>query len=450
MVTLKRNTSSVYTTEAKQIGSLYHVTTLEGVSNYIAPTDTLSGSGKYRNYLLGGETNVVSFTRDKSFVVSTRVTRIANLLFDFEVDGDRLSEKYKITPYNDFAYDVFSGKVKKDAIDPKHLEHEEVVVGKIHPFSKYVKSVRFCFAIESIDDVIEVNDELKKCKEYLAQFNIKSDIKLRNKLISELKPVSFPSFDVFVEKMGLITKILENRDTDERVIDDAFKEFPLYVLDDLSQVELKSSDPDSSILHILDIAIKKKGGKGIYSSISELTFSKLEDAIGKKKLKDKFEDVFINSRLESFGKDSYSSLSTKGKLDLIWKYSNFNKDQIFKIYDIAKKWYKEHPKDVDCGPYGMLEEKDFSDTLNIYKVLNYLYINYDKSKIDTLLFDLISMDGKDIALSEFLRMNNPDIYTLGVSKLSGDDLFEYLTTWTDIFSEKRTFKHNRKGCIGYG
>ena len=137
MVVLRKVENKSYKTEAKQVGSLYHVTTLDGVANYIAPTDTLSGSGRYKNYLLGGNTNVVSFTRDKSFVVSTHTTRQSNVLLDFEVDGDKLSENHKIIPYNDLAFNSFTGKVDDFPTKPKNLEHEEVVVGKIHPFSKY-------------------------------------------------------------------------------------------------------------------------------------------------------------------------------------------------------------------------------------------------------------------------------------------------------------------------
>ena len=49
MVVLRKS-NKCYTKESKQVGNLYHVTTLEGVANYIAPNDTLSGSGKYMNY----------------------------------------------------------------------------------------------------------------------------------------------------------------------------------------------------------------------------------------------------------------------------------------------------------------------------------------------------------------------------------------------------------------
>ena len=90
--------------EAKQVGKLYHVTTLDSLMQYIIPTDTLSSSGKYKNWILGGRTDVVSFTRDKRFVVKTNTNVMARVIYSFEVDGDKLSEKYRILPYNDFAF----------------------------------------------------------------------------------------------------------------------------------------------------------------------------------------------------------------------------------------------------------------------------------------------------------------------------------------------------------
>ena len=54
--------------ESKQVGYLYHVCSLEAYLNYIVPTNTLSASGKYTNWLYG-RTDYVSFTRDKRFIV---------------------------------------------------------------------------------------------------------------------------------------------------------------------------------------------------------------------------------------------------------------------------------------------------------------------------------------------------------------------------------------------
>ena len=100
--------------EAKQVGKLYHVTTLDSLMQYIIPTDTLSSSGKYKNWMLGGRTDVVSFTRDKRFVVKTNTNEMARVIYSFEVDGDKLSEKYRVLPYNDFAFNSDSGTLDLD------------------------------------------------------------------------------------------------------------------------------------------------------------------------------------------------------------------------------------------------------------------------------------------------------------------------------------------------
>lgn len=140
-----------YVNEAKQVGNLYHVCNLESVAKYIAPTDTLSSSGNYKNWMLGGRTDIVSFTRDKNFVVKTSNIQKSLVLFNFKCNGDKLSERYRILPYNDFAYDEETGKKDLDfaLYDPKNLEKESVLIGFIKNFSSYVDSVRFCALIRN-------------------------------------------------------------------------------------------------------------------------------------------------------------------------------------------------------------------------------------------------------------------------------------------------------------
>ena len=95
--------------EAKQVGDLYHVCSLKSLSKFIAPTDTLQGCGKYNNWLLGGDTDIVSFTRDSRFILHTWRDDEYPVVFQFKVDGNKLSENYKVFPYNDFHYDVANG-----------------------------------------------------------------------------------------------------------------------------------------------------------------------------------------------------------------------------------------------------------------------------------------------------------------------------------------------------
>lgn len=113
--------------EAKQVGDIYHFCTLQVAVKYIIPNDTLSPSGKWTNSLIGSS-NVLSFTRDKRFIVD--LLSYEKILVRFEVDGNKLSENHKIFPYNDIGTEYGD-----------ELEKEEVVVGKITNFSKYIKSI---------------------------------------------------------------------------------------------------------------------------------------------------------------------------------------------------------------------------------------------------------------------------------------------------------------------
>ena len=79
--------------EAKQVGDIYHFCTLQVAVNYIIPNDTLSPSGKWTNSLIGSS-DVLSFTRDKRFIVD--LLSYEKILVRFDVDGNKLSENHKI------------------------------------------------------------------------------------------------------------------------------------------------------------------------------------------------------------------------------------------------------------------------------------------------------------------------------------------------------------------
>ena len=147
--------------EAKQVGTLYHVCSLKDYLKYILPNDTLQASGMYYNFAYGGD-YYVSFTRDKSFVVESRDDE--TILIQLVVDGDKLSENYKVRPYNDFAFGE-DGERKHD--DFRKREMEECVKGPIKNISKYIKEVRFDIA--SMHDLTqELNlNTLKRKKKLL-------------------------------------------------------------------------------------------------------------------------------------------------------------------------------------------------------------------------------------------------------------------------------------------
>ena len=126
--------------EGKQVGTLYHVCTLKAYTDWIAPTDTLQASGKYYNWVYGGN-DYVSFTRDKYFVVGTKSVQASKVLIQLVVDGDKLSENYKVGPYNDFAFGP-NGEHVDDGNASKYREKEEAVKGPIKNLSKYTKETR--------------------------------------------------------------------------------------------------------------------------------------------------------------------------------------------------------------------------------------------------------------------------------------------------------------------
>jgi ankyrin repeat protein len=127
--------------EAKQVGTLYHVCTLDSYLKYILPHDQLAASGKYQNWIHNSD-KYVSFTRSGTFVLDSRDDD--TVLVQLVVDGDKLSENYKIGPYNDFGFDE-DGNLK-DYDDPKRREMEEAVKGPIKNISKYIKEIRFDIA----------------------------------------------------------------------------------------------------------------------------------------------------------------------------------------------------------------------------------------------------------------------------------------------------------------
>ena len=145
-----KSESKYYIKEGKQVGSLYHVCTLDAFSLKIIPKDRLEASGDFTNDLLNTN-QAISFTRDSSFVVSTPRVLNADILFQIVVDGDKLSDRYKITPYQD---------VKFTFNDSRRREREEVVIGPIKNFKSYIREVHF-----DIKDLELLTD--KTVKQYL-------------------------------------------------------------------------------------------------------------------------------------------------------------------------------------------------------------------------------------------------------------------------------------------
>jgi hypothetical protein len=164
--------------EAKQVGILYHYTS---IANALDICD--------QNELRPGEFDGVSFTRNKNFHTTEREEIQTGV--KFVIDGDKLSENYKIQPFNYFHTPVqkqkcpscghmcpeyekwceeCGTKLSFDYAKPEYIhkdymdEQEELVKSPIRNLSKYVIKVYIdlhhadCY-FEDIDDESEYPHE---------------------------------------------------------------------------------------------------------------------------------------------------------------------------------------------------------------------------------------------------------------------------------------------------
>lgn len=121
--------------ESKQVGTIYRIFNAKGMKE-ILDKDTCS-SEYYSN---------ISFTRDKN--MTNFWGMYPRSIFQIVVDGDELSNVYKISPVADSVDDYVNGKVKKLY---RSNEHEERVNTRhIKNISKYIKYVRII--LDNIDE----------------------------------------------------------------------------------------------------------------------------------------------------------------------------------------------------------------------------------------------------------------------------------------------------------
>jgi len=103
--------------EAKQVGTLYHYTSISNLKR-ILNSDVLRIDSK----------NSISFTRNQNFDYVIRGIG-SSLECRLEIDGDKLSNNYKIKPYNEQGFTIN---------DPKKFEQEEIVKENISPIIPYI------------------------------------------------------------------------------------------------------------------------------------------------------------------------------------------------------------------------------------------------------------------------------------------------------------------------
>lgn len=109
--------------EARQVGTLYHFTNLRGLESIIE-SNTIRATPGYVN---GDPSDRVSFTRNKNYYWD--IIRIG-------VDGSKLSNKYKITPYS---YYYGQGKGSSGTAD----QSEEIVEKDISNAKSYIIDVTY-------------------------------------------------------------------------------------------------------------------------------------------------------------------------------------------------------------------------------------------------------------------------------------------------------------------
>lgn len=135
--------------ERKQVGTLYHFTYLDNLVNIVKTNELRSGSKEpYKQK----HTNYISFTRSRNFENEIGFEAECRLV----IDGDKLSDKYHIEPFN-----YYSGNQNFGTYSPKDFEKEERVwlanTDKINNISAYINRI----------DIIETAKDIKSYVETL-------------------------------------------------------------------------------------------------------------------------------------------------------------------------------------------------------------------------------------------------------------------------------------------
>lgn len=163
-------------TEAKQVGILYHYTALFRLPRIIAENKLGFESAKY-----------VSFTRDKHFHKHYR-EGIEVEECRFVIDGDKLSENYRILPYNYFGDKSQTGIGPYASSRPHQKtydEQEERISKQVTNLKNYVIKIQIFkkmldrifstdidrkFYLDNIDTKFILFNSAEKFLEYIRQF----------------------------------------------------------------------------------------------------------------------------------------------------------------------------------------------------------------------------------------------------------------------------------------
>ena len=139
--------------EGKQVGILYHFTRLSNLANMLDDGFDMKSNHKY-----------VSFTRDYNLIDYHKKSNQISKNFEFQdswgndtvvrlaIDGDRLSNRYKIQPFMDTTNDV----------TPQSTEQEEIIKGNAD-IEKYITQIDVVYGSLDVD---KLEQELAKTKLY--------------------------------------------------------------------------------------------------------------------------------------------------------------------------------------------------------------------------------------------------------------------------------------------
>lgn len=91
-------------TERKQVGTIYHYTNLKNCISILKFNQMLSNQVLFKHQD-GNRYDVISFTRNKNFHKAPYGRTIgADVECRLTIDGDRLSDKYKLRPYSESGF----------------------------------------------------------------------------------------------------------------------------------------------------------------------------------------------------------------------------------------------------------------------------------------------------------------------------------------------------------
>lgn len=160
--------------EAKQVGTLYHWTSFDSLIKILKSNELKANiNEEYYDIDFRAQTNSsfnvkphVSFTRSKGKVWGN--DHIYSLPCALEIDGDKLSNNYQISPYSMVDYPKIKAGQQDSEGEVYQAEYEERVYNDIKNIDKYIKAI----ILDKIMIQIELKSYNKEDVEYLKNINI--------------------------------------------------------------------------------------------------------------------------------------------------------------------------------------------------------------------------------------------------------------------------------------